>query len=285
MSFFNRRRFIPVIGRPSAVPAGLWQKCPGCKQAVFRAEVEKNLQVCPVCGYHYRIGALERIRILTDPGTFTETHAEIVSADPLGFVSDGESYPSRLKRAEKVSGLTQALLTGLARIEDALTVLGVVDWRFIMGSMGSAFGERFCRAAQDAIEQRLPYVCFAASGGARMHEGTLALMQMVKTSNAVRAMNEAGVPFISVLTDPTSGGVFASFASLGDVVLAEPNAYIGFAGTRLIEGALGVKTPKGFQRSEYQYENGFLDAIVPRRELRPYLGRLLRYLTPSAAKP
>jgi acetyl-CoA carboxylase carboxyl transferase subunit beta len=181
--------------------------------------------------------------------------------------------------------LTQALLTGVARIENALTVLGVVDWRFIMGSMGSAFGERFCRAAQDAIERRLPYVCFAASGGARMHEGTLALMQMVKTSNAVRAMNEAGVPFISVLTDPTSGGVFASFASLGDVVLAEPNAYIGFAGTRLIEGALGVKTPKGFQRAEYQYENGFLDAIVPRRELRPYLGRLLRYLTPSATQP
>ncbi len=270
------------MGRKS-LPDGLWMKCAGCKQALFRTELEKNLQVCPACGYHYRIGARQRIEWLVDAETFEETHKTIVAGDPLAFVAHGESYAQRLRRAEKQSGLNQALVTGTARIENMPTVLAVVDWRFIMGSMSSALGEKFCRATHDAIRNRLPFVCFAASGGARMHEGTLALMQMVKTANGVRAMKEAGIPFISVLTDPTSGGMFASFASLGDIVLAEPGAYIGFAGQRLIEGALGVKVPKGFQRAEYQFENGFLDAIVKRGEMRPYLGRLIRYLTPRQA--
>jgi len=281
MPFFGPRKFISVIGRKSAVPDGLWLKCPGCKRAVFRSDVEKNGQVCPSCGHHYRIGAHERIEIIADPGSFEETHTRIVAGDPLEFKAHGESYPERLARAEKSSGLPQALVTGTGRIEQTPVVLAAVDWRFIGGSMGSALGEKFCRAAHDAIGDRVPLVCFAASGGARMHEGTVALMQMAKTANAVREMNEAGVPFLSILTDPTTGGVFASFASLGDVVLAEPGAYIGFAGQRLIEGALGVKIPPGFQRAEYQFENGFVDEIVKRGDLRAYIARLVRYLSPT----
>jgi acetyl-CoA carboxylase carboxyl transferase subunit beta len=280
MSFFKPRRFVSVIGRKSAVRDGLWQKCAACKQAVFRTDMEKNFEVCPACGHHYRIGARERIECLVDPGSFEETHPHVVTGDPLKFEAHGETYVRRLDRAEKASGLNEALVTGTARIEEAPLVLGVVDCRFIMGSMSSALGEKFCRAARDAIRLRVPLVCFAASGGARMHEGALGLMQMAKTANAVRALNEAGVPYISVLTDPTSGGMFASFASLGDVILAEPGAYIGFAGQRLIEGALGVRIPRGFQRSEYQFENGYVDAIVTRGEMRSYLGRLLRYLSP-----
>ena len=273
------------MGRKSAVPDGLWMTCAGCKQAVYRTEVENNLQVCPACGHHYRIGARQRIDFLADPGTFEETHATLVTGDPLQFVAHGETYAQRLERARSQSGLNQALVTGLARIEDAPAILAAVDWRFIMGSMSSALGEKFCRAARDAIRTRRPLVCCAASGGARMHEGTVGLMQMVKTVNGVRAMNEAGIPFLVVLTDPTSGGMFASFASLGDVVVAEPGAYIGFAGQRLIEGALGVKVPKGFQRAEYQFDNGFIDAIVARGEMRSYIGRLVRYLAPDQSMP
>lgn len=283
MSFFRPRRFVSVIGRTSAVPDGLWLSCAGCKKAVFREDMVKNLQVCPSCGHHYRVGARQRIDWIADPGTFIETHQGIVTGDPLNFEAHGETYTQRLERAEKQSGLKQALITGRTSIEGTSVILSAVDWRFIMGSMSSALGEKFTRAAEEAVERRLPFIVLAASGGARMHEGTVALMQMVKTVNAIRALNEAQLPFISVLTDPTSGGMFASFASLGDIIIAEPGAYIGFAGQRLIEGALGVKVPKGFQRAEYQFNNGFLDAIVPRAELRAYLGRLVRYLPPAGA--
>jgi len=285
MAFFKRNKFT-FGSRRKPIPDGVWMKCDGCGQTLYRNEVEENLRVCPSCGHHYRIDARTRIRQAVDQASFEETWAELRSADPLAFSAGGESYADRLDRAREQSGLNEALVTGIASIEGTRAVVGAMDSGFIMASMGSALGEKFCRAVHTAIETELPLVVFAASGGARMQEGILALMQMAKTANAVREMNEAGLPYIVVLTDPTSGGVFASFASLGDIVIAEPNAYIGFAGARLIEGALRVKLPDGFQRAEYQFENGFVDAIVPRHELRPYLGRLLRYLArPHAILP
>lgn len=276
----KRRRFVSVIGRKSAVPDGLWMKCTGCAQAVTRSEVEENLQVCPHCGHHYRISARKRIEWTVDPGSFEDTHMGIASTDPLGFEVEeaGYSYLERVEQAKEKTGLNEAIVTGFARVEGAPAVLGAMDFSFRGGSMGSALGEKFCRAASDAVQERLPLVLIAASGGARMEEGILSLMQMAKTADAVRQMNEAAVSYISVLTDPTTGGVYASFASLADIIIAEPGAHIGFAGPRLIEGALRVKLPEGFQKAEYQYKNGFIDQIVKRSEMRPLLGKLLRYL-------
>ncbi len=281
MPFFNRRRFVSVVGRKSTVPDGVWMKCSKCNQAVYRAEVEENLEVCPACNHHFRVDSARRRDFIVDPGSFEETHLDINTGDPLGFKVGEAAYRDKVVVAQKKTGLNEALVTGFATIDGQRAVFGFMDPNFIMASMGSAVGEKFCRASEDAIRERLPFVVFAASGGARMQEGILSLMQMAKTANAVRAMQDAGVPYIVVLTDPTTGGVYASFASLGDITLAEPGAYIGFAGARLIEGALKVKLPEGFQRTEYQYENGFVDCIVQRSELRPMLGKLLRYLQPQ----
>lgn len=285
MAFFKRNRFTFGAKR-KPIPDGVWMKCDGCGQTLYRNEVEENSRVCPSCGHHYRMNALQRIYHIADQGSFREIHREVLSTDPLSFSVGEESYAQRLERARSQSGINEAIVTGFAAIEGVRCVLGVMDSGFIMASMGSALGEKFCRAARDAIHEQLPLVVYAASGGARMQEGILALMQMAKTTSAVRELNEAGIPYIVVLTDPTSGGVFASFASLGDIVLAEPKAYIGFAGARLIEGALKVKLPDGFQRAEYQFDNGFVDEIVSRAEQRSYLGRLLRYLAaPHAILP
>lgn len=283
MAFLKRRRFVSVIGRKSAVPQGLWVKCPGCRQPVYQPEVDENQQTCPHCNHHHRIGARRRIERLVDPGSFTETHAGVQSTDPLGFTLEevSYSYADKLKEYRDKTGLTEAIVTGFARIEDQPTALSVMDFSFCGASMGSVVGEKFCRAAEDAIRERTPLVSFAASGGARMQEGILGLMQMAKTAGAVRAMHEARIPYISVLTNPTTGGVYASFAGLGDIVLAEPGAEIGFAGKRLIQGALRVDLPDGFQTAEYQFRNGFVDQIVKRTELRPLLGRLLLYLRPA----
>ncbi|MFM1920109.1 MAG: hypothetical protein RLZZ303_1743 [Candidatus Hydrogenedentota bacterium] len=281
MAFFRRRT--PGLSRTGgkSIPDGLWMKCAGCGQTLYKNEVEEKHQVCPSCGHHYRVSARQRITIHFDPESFEETHTTLSAADPLGFSVGSESYAQRVERARAQSGMNEALLTGFARLQGFRVAVGAMDSSFIMASMGAALGEKFCRLAQDAIRERLPLVVFAASGGARMQEGILALMQMAKTAGAVRALNEAGIPYIVVLTDPTSGGVYASFASLGDVILAEPKAYIGFAGARLIEGALKVKLPDGFQTAEYQYENGHIDRIVPRGELREVLGKLVRYLHPA----
>ncbi len=279
MGFFKRRRFISVRGRKSTVPDGLWIKCPGCKQAVYRAEVTANQEVCPTCKHHYRIGARKRIEKLVDDGTFEERHKDLATLDPLGFKVGDVTYLEKVQKAKKKLKLEDAIVTGYAKIEGTPTTLGVMDFSFRGGSMGSVVGEKFCRIADDAIREKLPFVIFSASGGARMEEGIYSLMQMAKTADAVRAMNEASIPYISVLTDPTSGGVYASFASLGDVTIAEPRAYIGFAGTRLILGATNTKKlPEGFQTAEYQYENGFIDHILERSEIRPFLGKLLRFL-------
>jgi acetyl-CoA carboxylase carboxyl transferase subunit beta len=281
MTFFKRSKFAGFIGEKNRVPDGVWMKCTSCKQPVYRSEVEENLMVCPACGFHFRIGARDRLEVLLDPESFAETHTNVKSADPLQFTVGKETYAQRLERAQTDTGLDEAMITGFGTVEGRRAVFGAMDPGFIMASMGSAVGERFCRAAGDAIRERLCFVCFAASGGARMQEGTVALMQMAKTADAVREMNEAGVPYISVLTDPTTGGVYASFASLGDVMLAEPGANIGFAGKRLIESALKVKLPEGFQTAEFQSQNGFVDRIVKRGEMRPFLAKLLAYMTPQ----
>ena len=282
MAIFKRRKFDAAAPRKE-IPDGLWMKCPVCSRTVYRGEVQENMQVCPACEYHFRIGAWERIEYTVDPGSFEETHAGLETLDPLRFSVGDETYGQRLARAREESGLEEAMVTGFAAIGGVRTALGVMDSHFIMASMGSVLGEKLCRLVRDAIKARLPLVVFAASGGARMQEGILALMQMAKTADAVRQINEAGLAYVCVLTDPTSGGVLASFASLGDIVLAEPGAYIGFAGARLIEGALRVKLPEGFQRAEYQFENGFVDQIVKRTELAEFLGRLLRYLSKKPA--
>lgn len=283
MAFFTRTPF----GRKnrqqsSVVPDGQWIKCDGCKQTVYKPDIQENMQICPGCGHHYRIGARERIQLVADPGSFEETHTGITAADPLEFSVGKETYTERISRARELSGLNEALVTGMARIEGVRCAIGGMDSSFVMASMGSAVGEKFCRLVKDAIAHEVPLIVFAASGGARMQEGILALMQMAKTADAVRQINEAGLPYIVVQTDPTSGGVFASFASLGDITIAEPKAYIGFAGARLIEGAFKIKLPDGFQRAEYQMDNGFVDHIVPRTEMRAHLAKLLRYLAPHA---
>jgi acetyl-CoA carboxylase carboxyl transferase subunit beta len=282
MGFLKRSRFVSVVGRKSGVPDGLWLKCPGCSQAVYRADVQENLNTCPHCDHHYRIAARDRIDSLVDPESFRETHADLLPADPLDFNIEEVSYSYRdkLKSYREKSGLNEAIVTGEAHIEETPAILSVMDFTFCGASMGSVVGEKFFRACEEAARERIPLVSIATSGGARMQEGILGLMQMAKTSEAVRVVNEAAVPYISVLTNPTTGGVYASFASLGDIILAEPGAEIGFAGKRLIEGALRVKLPEGFQSAEYQFDNGFVDRIVKRAELRPVLGKLLRYLSP-----
>ncbi len=283
MAFLRRRRFISVVGRKSAVPEGLWIKCPACKKAVYGTDVKDHQEVCPQCNYHHRLSVWQRIEWLLDPESFTETYPNLISADPLGFTIKevSYSYAQKVVEYQKKTGLKEAIITGFGTIEGERAAFSFMDFSFAGASMGSVVGEKFCRAADDAIRERVPLVSFATSGGARMQEGTLGLMQMAKTADAVRALNEAAIPYISVLTNPTTGGVYASFASLGDVVLAEPGAEIGFAGKRLIEGALKVKIPEGFQTSEYQFANGFVDDIVPRTEMRPMLARLLLYLKPQ----
>ena len=281
MALFERSKFARLMGGKKKVPDGMWMKCPACNQAVYRVEVESNQEVCPLCNHHFRIAARSRIEYLVDEGTFVESHTNIASTDPLQFKVGKETYTERVERAKGTSGLDEAIITGFAHIDGHRMCLAAMDANFIMASMGSAVGERFHRAAMDAIEERVCMVCIAASGGARMQEGILALMQMAKTADAVRQMNEAGIPYITILTDATTGGVYASFASLGDITLAEPQANIGFAGKRLIEGALKVKIPEGFQSSEYQFDNGFIDKIVPRSEMRETVAKLLSYLTPT----
>ncbi len=261
-------------------------KCPACEQLMYGPDVSENLDVCPACGHHMRIGARARISHLCDPDAFEERYASIEASDPLGFTVEqvNYSYEAAIERARSRSGMREAAVMGRAVIDGEPCMLGVMDFSFRGGSMGGALGEKFSRIAADALDENLPFVMICTSGGARMEEGMLALMQMAKTSDSVRRLKEAGVLYITVLTHPTMGGVYASFASQGDIILAEPKATVGFAGPRLIEGALKVKLPEGFQTAEYQLEHGFVDQIVTRLEMRRTLGRLLRYLGPSAER-
>lgn len=259
------------------VPEGLWLRCPGCEAAVFRKEVEKRLGVCPECEFHFYISAHERVRQVLDEGTFEEWDTDLYPTDPLGF-ADKKPYRERLVVEQQRTGLTDAALTGTGMIRARRVAFGVTDSAFIMGSMGSVVGERLTRLAERATQQKLPLIVISGSGGgARMHEGILSLMQMAKVSAALARHDEAGGLFISILTNPTMGGVAASFASLGDFTFAEPNALIGFAGPRTIKATIGIELPPGFQTSEFLLQHGFIDRIVPRDKLKSEVARVIDY--------
>ena len=255
------------------MPGGLWAKCPRCKNLIYQKELERNLQVCPKCGYHHRLSATDRIAVTLDPGSFVEFDAGLTSVDPLGFTD----YPEKLEEARRRTGRAEAAFTGMGALDGFRTIVAALDFFFMGGSMGSVVGEKVARAAERALEQRLPLIIFSASGGARMQEGALSLMQLAKTSAAVARLHAERLPYISVMCDPTTGGVTASFAFLGDVILAEPGALIGFAGRRVIEQTIGHRLPEDFQTAEFCLEHGLIDMIVPRDQLRPHLSRLLRF--------
>ena len=266
-----------------AAPSDAWTKCPTCDAQVFNRQLERNQRVCPSCGHHFRMSVGERIDLLLDPDSFEERDAGLEAVDRLGF-HDDRPYAHRLEASQLKTGLRDAVVWGVGRIEGQRVAIGIFDFRFMGGSMGAVVGEKLARCFEAALEERIPAVVVSASGGARMQEGTLSLMQLAKTTAPLPRLDEAGVPFISVLTDPTTGGVLASFANLGDVVLAEPKALIGFAGARVASGTVGEELPEGFQTAEFLLEHGFVDAVVPRAELRTTLARLLRLLrVPQAA--
>jgi acetyl-CoA carboxylase carboxyl transferase subunit beta len=262
-----------------SVPAGVFTKCPGCRAALLTADLEKNDNVCPKCDHHFPLLAARRLELLLDPGTFVEEDASIESVDPLGF-RDSKKYGDRLRTARRVAGPTDALRAGRGAIDGQAVQLGMFVFEFMGGSMGSVVGEKVTRVFERALERRTPAVILSASGGARMQEGVLSLMQMAKTSAALGRLREAGLPYFSVLLHPTTGGVAASFAMLGDVILAEPKALIGFAGARVIQNTIRQRLPPGFQRAEFLMEHGFLDHIVHRRDMRETLSRLCRLLGP-----
>jgi acetyl-CoA carboxylase carboxyl transferase subunit beta len=280
MAWFNKK-----TKRIEAVPPdqrvvkteNVFVKCDGCEAHLFKGELEDGLQVCKHCGHHFRIGARERLALLFDDSKFEELDSEVISIDPLEF-SDNKPYPERLTQAKETSGLPEAIINARGTIGDHPVCAGAMDMLFIGGSMGSAVGEKVTRLIERAMNERSAVVIFSASGGARMQEGTLSLMQMAKISAALAALDEARLPFVSVLTDPTTGGVTASFAMLGDVIIAEPKALIGFAGPRVIEQTIRQKLPKDFQRSEFLLEHGMIDAIVDRRELRTHITKLLNFM-------
>jgi acetyl-CoA carboxylase carboxyl transferase subunit beta len=265
-----------------AAPSDAWTKCPTCDAQVFNRQLERSLRVCPSCGHHFRMSAGERIDQLLDPGSFEERDAGLESVDRLGF-HDDRPYDHRLEAARVRTGLRDAVVWGTGRIDGTRVAIAIFDFRFMGGSMGSVVGEKLARCFEAALVERTPVIVVSASGGARMQEGTLALMQLAKTTAPLVRLDEASIPFISVLTDPTTGGVLASFASLGDVILAEPRALIGFAGARVASDTVGEELPAGFQTAEFLLEHGFVDSVVPRGELRAALSRLLRLLPVPAA--
>jgi acetyl-CoA carboxylase carboxyl transferase subunit beta len=255
---------------------GLWVKCPGCRQPIYRAELDANLSVCPKCQYHFKMSAKERIEMLLEPG-YQLVDTGLRSTDPLNFC-DVKPYKQRLRKAQEVTGLDDAILNAIGRLGAQEVVLSAMEYAFIGGSMGAVVGETIARAVDRARETRKPLIIVAASGGARMMEGIVSLMQMAKISTALGQLDDARVPYICVLTDPTTGGVTASFAMLGDLNIAEPGALIGFAGPRVIEQTIRQKLPEGFQRSEFLLEKGFLDAVVHRKDLKAYLIRALEFM-------
>ncbi len=280
MTWFRKKeqKLEPVPADERVVKTeGIFVKCPECDAALYKRELEESLQVCVHCAYHFRIGARERLAFLYDDAQYEELDADVISSDPLSFV-DTKPYPQRLEQARRATGLPEAIITARGRIGGHLAFVGAMDFSFLGGSMGSAVGEKITRIIERAIETRGAVLTVAASGGARMQEGTLSLMQMAKIAAALSLLAEARLPFISILTDPTTGGVTASFAMLGDVILAEPKALIGFAGPRVIEQTIRQKLPKGFQRSEFLVEHGMLDAVVDRRELRGVVIKLLNFM-------
>ena len=278
MAWFKKtRKPIPSQAQASRVPEGLWVKCPGCARALYNKDLQDHQQVCDKCGHHFRMTAAERLRLLFDEGTWTEHDAGLRSTDPLKFV-DTKSYQTRLDSTIKSTGMNDAVIVGTGTVDGVPTVIASMEYKFIGGSMGVVVGEKITRAAEMALATRAALIIVSCSGGARMMEGALSLMQMAKISAALGRLDRAGLPFISVLTDPTTGGVTASFAMLGDLNIAEPKALIGFAGPRVIEQTIRQKLPEGFQRSEFLVEKGFLDLVVDRRELKAVIARTLRVM-------
>ncbi|TVO77717.1 acetyl-CoA carboxylase, carboxyltransferase subunit beta [Sedimenticola selenatireducens] len=281
MSWFEKlmpSRIRTEGGSKRGVPEGLWTKCPGCGAVLYRAEMERNLDVCPKCTHHNRIGARKRLAAFLDPESLHEVAADLAPADPLKF-KDSKKYRDRLIQAQKSTGEKDALIVMQGTLKGLKVVSAAFEFSFMGGSMGSVVGEKFVQGVNISLEQRIPFICFSASGGARMQESLFSLMQMAKTSAALNKMRQQGIPYISVLTDPTTGGVSASFAMLGDLNIAEPNALIGFAGPRVIEQTVRETLPEGFQRSEFLLDHGTLDMIMDRREMRDKLADLLSILT------
>jgi acetyl-CoA carboxylase carboxyl transferase subunit beta len=287
MAWFKKTRK-PIASstaeKPSRVPEGLWIKCPGCTQLIYKKDLEESLNVCPKCAHHFRIGAAERLRALFDDGRYTEHFPNLISTDPLRF-TDTKPYRLRLKTTISSTGLKDAIIVATGKLDGLDLVVAAMEYTFIGGSMGVVVGEKIARAIEMAIERRQPVIVISCSGGARMMEGALSLMQMAKVSAALARLDRAKLPFISILTDPTTGGVTASFAMLGDLNIAEPRALIGFAGPRVIEQTIRQKLPDGFQRSEFLVEHGMLDLIVDRRGMKDALARALRFMRAEPAAP
>ncbi|MDR1452640.1 MAG: acetyl-CoA carboxylase, carboxyltransferase subunit beta [Candidatus Margulisbacteria bacterium] len=258
------------------IPGDLWVKCPSCATILYKKDLEDNQKVCSSCGHHFRLTFAERLALTADAGSFQEFAAELTAVDFLAF-EDTKTYQARLRENQAKTGRSDALVCGTAAIQKYPVILGIMDFAFLGGSMGSVLGEKFVRAVEKALEKKIPLVVFTASGGARMQEGLVSLLQMAKTSAAVAKLNAARVPYIVVFTDPTTGGTTASFAMLGDIHVAEKGALIGFAGPRVIEQTIRQKLPRDFQRAEYLEEHGFLDAVVSRLELKDYLARILKH--------
>jgi len=282
MAWFKKtRKPIEAKEKPSRVPEGLWVKCPGCAQAIYNKDLAANLNVCPKCAHHFRVNATERLRMLFD-GEWVEHDPRLVSTDPLNF-TDTKSYKARLKASQASTGVKDAVVVGSGTIDGIETIIAAQEYAFIGGSMGVVVGEKITRAIEIAIQRRCPMIIVCCSGGARMMEGALSLMQMAKISGALARLDRARLPYIAVLTDPTTGGVSASFAMLGDLNIAEPRAQIGFAGPRVIEQTIRQKLPEGFQRSEFLIEKGMLDLVVDRREMKATIVKALRFM--GAAPP
>lgn len=273
--------YMPVHDSPKRdMPEGLWHKCNHCGETLYVKDLERNLKVCEKCGFHFRLSASERIGFTLDENSFEEWDAQVSSLNPLEF----PGYEDKIREAQEKTGLKEAVVTGKGTIEGQEVAIGIMDANFIMASMGSAVGEKLTRMMERALEQKLPVVVFSASGGARMHEGILSLMQMAKTSGAVAKLNEAGLLYISVLTDPTTGGVTASFASVGDINIAEQGALIGFAGPRVIEQTIRQKLPTGFQKAEFHLQHGFVDMVLHRAELKQVLADLISLHQPREVR-
>ena len=284
MSWFKKARkpIAPSADKASRVPEGLWVKCPGCSQLIYNKDLATNVNVCPKCAHHFRITATERLRALFDGSHWTEHDQGLTSNDPLHF-TDTKPYRDRLRATMKNTGMKDAVVVATGTIHGLPVVVAAMEYTFIGGSMGVVVGEKITRAIEMALERRHPVIIVSCSGGARMMEGALSLMQMAKVSAALARLDRARLPFISVLTDPTTGGVTASFAMLGDLNIAEPKALIGFAGPRVIEQTIRQKLPEGFQRSEFLLEHGMLDLIVDRRDLKATLARALRFMSVKPA--
>jgi acetyl-CoA carboxylase carboxyl transferase subunit beta len=285
MAWFKKTRkpmAAPVKEKPSRVPEGLWVKCPDCAQVIYNKDLAANINVCPKCGHHFRINAVERLRMLFD-GAWIEYDKDLVSTDPLGF-TDTKPYKSRLKAGIESTGMKDAVLVGSGTIDGIDAIVAAMEYGFIGGSMGVVVGEKITRAIERAIDTRVPVIIVCCSGGARMMEGARSLMQMAKISGALAKLDRARLPYIAVLTDPTTGGVTASFAMLGDLNIAEPKAQIGFAGPRVIEQTIRQKLPDGFQRSEFLLEKGMLDLVIDRREMKQAIANALRFMG-AATRP